>query len=123
MQGAALCSLLLSKSFLICNEETLVAFCVILFVFLTGPSLYERIEELLLDLESGLKSQKNDWLANKCAFFDSYRNCLGSVLGAWGQKVLIFWPSEPQTKLGFDTLSKPEMGRFYFHSKVEYTQI
>lgn len=57
--------LALAKSNLICNEETLVAACVMAFILLVTPSVYESVEGILLGVAEEIKTKNSDLLIQK----------------------------------------------------------
>ena len=90
MQFFLVGSLLATKSLVVWNEETLVAACVTLFVVLSAPLAYEKVEQILEDLEGEVRSQKRDLLGARTRLLDSYRSYLSSIVETSSQKELVF---------------------------------
>jgi hypothetical protein len=83
-------SLFFTKSLVVWNEETLVAACVTLFIVLSSPVAFEKIEQVLSELEGEIRAQKQEWLGARTSLFDSYRSYLSSIIETSSQRELIF---------------------------------
>lgn len=72
LQPILLFSLLITKSFLICNEETLVAACVVAFILVATPSVYQAVEGFLLEIANDTKAKNSELLIEEKSVNDIF---------------------------------------------------